>query len=208
MIEKFCSFLVTKMRRKMPDIDDEKAEVILYGLELVLGEAPKMILLFGLGFLLGIGWYTVFAYIGLMPYRSASGGFHLKSHLGCILGSSLFYYGIIYISKFVLLEGMGKYVFAFVIFVFGMIMVSLYAPADTESVPIISQKERKRKKIQSYITLTLTLSVALFIQDNMISNILLFGVFIQSMMITKIAYQLTNNQYGYEVYQNKIEVIN
>lgn len=208
MIEKFCGYIVEKMKKQMPEIDDEKAEIILYGIQLIIGEIPKTILLFALGFILGIGWYTIFTYIALIPYRASSGGFHLKSHLGCIIGSSVFYYGIIYLSKFLVLDTMQKYILAFITLIFGIIMVSLYAPADTENIPILNKKERKLKKILSYITLILTLTIGIFIQDGVISNILIFGVIAQTIMITRIAYILTNNKYGYEVYKKKIEATN
>lgn len=208
MIEKFCSYIVGKMRKQMPEIDDEKAEVLMYGIQLIIGEIPKMFLLFALGFLLGIGWYTIFAYIALIPYRAPSGGFHLKSHLGCIIGSSVFYYGIVYLSKFLTLDTIQKYILVSIALIFGIIMVSLYAPADTESIPILSQKERKRKKILSYITLVLTLLAGVLIQDKVISNILIIGVIVQTIMISRIAYILTNNKYGYEVYQKEIEATN
>ena len=38
MIEKFCSYIVKRMRNNMEDIDDERAEVIQYGLELIIGD--------------------------------------------------------------------------------------------------------------------------------------------------------------------------
>ena len=38
-----------------------------------------------------------------------------------------------------------------------MIMIKLYAPADTENVPILRKKDRKKKKILSYIFLTIGL---------------------------------------------------
>lgn len=204
MIEKFCGYIVGKMRKQMPEIDDEKAEVLMYGIQLIIGEIPKMLLLFALGFLLGIGWYTIFAYIALMPYRASSGGFHLKSHLGCILGTNIFFHGIVFLSKFLILDSIQKYILAFVSLIFGIVMVSLYAPADTENVPILSKKERKQKKILSYITLVLTLAAGVLIQNSVVSNILIIGVIVQTIMITKIAYKLTNNKYGYEVYQKEI----
>ena len=203
MIEKICTYIVNQMRKQMPDIDDEKAEIITYGIELIIGEIPKIFLLFVLSFILGIGWYTVFAYVALIPYRASSGGFHLKTHVGCIIGSSLFYYGIVYLSKFIILNLVQKYIIIGIALVFGVIMVSLYAPADTENIPIISKKERKRKKILSYITLMLTLTASVFIKDSIISNILIFGVIVQSFMISRLAYLLTNNKYGYKVYQQK-----
>ena len=203
MIEKICTYIVNQMRKQMPDIDDEKAKIITYGIELIIGEIPKIFLLFVLSFILGIGWYTVFAYVALIPYRASSGGFHLKTHVGCIIGSSVFYYGIVYLSKFIILNLVQKYIIIGIALVFGVIMVSLYAPADTENIPIISKKERKRKKILSYITLVLTLIVSIFIKDSIISNILIFGVIVQSFMISRLAYLLTNNKYGYKVYQQK-----
>lgn len=203
MIEKICTYIVNQMRKRMSDIDDEKAEIITYGVELIIGEIPKIFLLFVLSFILGIGWYTVLTYVALIPYRASSGGFHLKTHIGCIIGSSVFYYGIVYLSKFITLDIFKKYMLIGLALVFGIIMVSLYAPADTENIPIISKKERKRKKILSYITLVLTLAVSIFIKDNVISNILIFGVIIQSFMISRLAYLLTNNKYGYKVYQQK-----
>ena len=188
------------MRKKMPEITDEQGEVILYGLQLLVGEAPKMILLFGISFILGFGLEMVFAYFAIMPYRAVSGGFHLHTHLGCIIGSAIFYYGDVLISKFLVLGSVEKYILVALSLIFGILMVSMYAPADTENVPIISKKERKTKKILSYITLILTLVVALIIPNQVYSNILIIGTIIQSMSITRIAYKLTNNKYGHEVY--------
>ena len=85
---------------------------------------------------------------------------------------------------------------------FGIIMIKLYAPADTESVPILEKKVRRKKQIVSYATFTLGLLIAVIIDSNVISNILILANFIQTIMITKFVYKLTNNKYGYEVYEN------
>ena len=203
MIEKFCNFILNKMRKKMPDITDENAEIILYGLQLIIGELPKTILLFVIGFLIGMGWYMIFAFIAIMPYRAVSGGFHLHTHLGCVLGSAIVYYGNIIISRFLILDNLQKYILIGLSLIFGALMVSMYAPADTENVPIISKKERKTKKILSYITLAVTLIVAAVIPEPILANILIIGSLIQSISISRIAYILTKNKYGHEVYANQ-----
>ena len=205
MIEKICEFILKKMKKKMPEIKDEQGEVIMYGLQLLIGEAPKVILIFGASFLLGFGLETVFAFFALLPYRASSGGFHLHTHLGCILGSVIFYYGNVIISKFLMLDDIQRYILVALSLVFGILMVSLYAPADTENVPIISKKQRKMKKILSYITLILTLGVSLIIPNGVWSNILIIGTIIQTITITKLAYKLTNNKYGYEEYAKQVE---
>ena len=187
----------------MPEITEEQGEVIQYGLELIIGEFPKIILLFVLGFLLGIGWYVLFAFIAIAPYRGMSGGFHLHTHLGCILTTNIFYIGNILISKYLFLDNIEKYILMALSYIFGILMISMYAPADTENVPIISKKERNRKKILSYIVLTILLSAAILIQDRILSNILIIGSIFQTMTITRIAYKITKNEYGHEIYEKE-----
>lgn len=202
MIEKLCDFILKRVKKEMPEVDDERAEVIKYGLEMIIGEFPKIILLFVIGFLLGLGKLTLIVFFTILPYRTFSGGFHLKTHIGCIIGSTLFFCGNAYISKYlVFTNDIAKIVTIIIIWIFSMIMIKLYAPADTENVPIVSKKQRKKQKILSYITMTLTLVAAVFIQDRVISNILIVGVFEQSLSISRLLYKLTNNKYGYEVYE-------
>ena len=205
MIEKICEFILKKMKKKMPEITDEQGEVIMYGLQLLIGEAPKMILLFAISFVLGFGLEMVFAYFAIMPYRTVSGGFHLHTHLGCILGSVIFYYGNVIISKFLVLDDIQKYILVALSLVFGILMISMYAPADTENVPIISKSERKKKKILSYVMLVITLGASVIIPNQILSNILIIGTIIQSLSITRLAYKLTNNKYGYEEYAKQVE---
>lgn len=203
MIDKFCTFLVNKMRNEMPDIDDERAEIIMYGLQLIVGEIPKFFITLLIAYLLGVFKLTLLTVIALMPYRVSSGGFHLKTHIGCIVSTTLYYCGIAMLAKHISIAQNIEYILAFGIWIFGMIMIKLYAPADTENVPILRKSERKQKQILSYITFTLGLIIAIIIKNPIISNILLFGNLIQSMMITRLAYRLTGSQYGYEVYQEE-----
>ena len=200
MIDSICTFLTNRIRKEMPEIDDERAEVIHYGLENIVGEFPKIILLLIIAFFLGIFKAVLCMFVVLMPYRGASGGFHLKTHLGCIVGTTAFYCGIVLLSQHIILEDIIKYILIGISWIFGMFMIKLYAPADTENVPILSKNDRKKKQIIAYIAYSIGLIAALLIQDNVISNIVLFGNLLQTLTITKLAYRLTKNKYGYEVY--------
>ena len=201
MIDKFCEYLTQKIRKQMPEIDDERAEAILYGIQLIVGEIPKIFLMFALGIILGLWWQTLLAFFLILPYKACSGGFHLKTHLGCFICTNIVYCGNALISTiFNFPSEMYKYITAIAIWIFGVIMVSIYAPADTENLPILTKKERKIKKILSYIFLTINMIVAIFIKNNIIANILIFGTIIQTISITRIAYNITKNNYGYETY--------
>ena len=191
------------MRNEIPDIDDERAEVIMYGLQLIIGEIPKFFITLLIAYFLGVFKLTLLTVMILMPYRVSSGGFHLKTHIGCIVSTTLYYCGIAVLAKQISIAQNIEYILAFGIWIFGMIMIKLYAPADTENVPILRKSERKQKQILSYITFTLGLIIAIIIKNPIISNILLFGNLIQSMMITRLAYRLTGSQYGYELYQEE-----
>ena len=201
MIDNICSYLTNKMKIRMPDINEEKAEILDYGLHLIIGEIPKVFIMIGLAFLLGVGELSILAFLLILPYRSFSGGFHLKTHLGCILCTTSFYAGTALLSKYITLTEPVKYIAIIAVWIFGMMMIKLYAPADTENVPVISKKERRKRKIASYIMLSISLLVAAIIPNRIISNILLFGMLIQTLSITRLAYKITKNKYGYEEYE-------
>jgi accessory gene regulator B len=201
MIDKICEYLTNKIRKQMPEVDDEKAEVINYGIQLIVGEIPKIFLMFGLGIILGLWWQTLLAFFLLLPYKTVSGGFHMKTHIGCFLCTNLVYCGNAYISTIWNFPSeMSKYITILGVLILGIIMVSIYAPADTENLPILTKKERKTKKILSYVFLILSLAVAAFVPNTVISNLIIIGTFVQTLSITRIAYIITKNKYGYEEY--------
>ena len=203
MIEKFCNFLVDKMRRENPEIDDERSEIINYGLQLLIGEIPKMLITLLVSYILGILKLTIIMVLILMPFRAFSGGFHLHTHIGCIISTTMYYCGIPKISIFTYFNNQTKIIFVLCALIFGIIILKKYAPADTENVPILQEKTRKQKKILSYITYTLGLMIALIIKDNVVSNIIIFGYLVQTLMITPLAYKITRNKYGFEVYNDE-----
>lgn len=204
MIDKFCEYLTNKIRKQMPSVDDEQAEVIMYGIQLIVGEIPKIFLMFILGFLLGLWWQTLLAFFVLLPYKATSGGFHLKTHLGCFLCTNIVYCGNALLSTlFTFPSDFIKYIVIGAIYIFGLIMVGIYAPADTENLPILTKRERKTKKVLSYIFLTINMIVAVVIPSTVISNLLIFGTLIQTLSITKIAYIITKNKSGYELYKKE-----
>lgn len=202
MIDKITQSLTNKIRKEMPDVDDERAEVINYGLQVLLGEIPKFFIMLLVAYLLGVFKITLITFLILMPYRGASGGFHLKTHLGCIITTTAFYCGIAFISKNIILADTTKYLLTSMVGLFGIIMIKLYAPADTEDVPIVSKRVRKQKQMLSYFSFIVGLILAVVIKNSIFSNIIIFGYLIQTCMITRFIYKITNNKYGYELYEN------
>ena len=201
MIEKICNKLTSRIRKKMPEVDDERAEIINYGLQLVIGEIPKTFIIIAIAYLLGVLKLTVLALLFIMPYKTFSGGVHLKTHIGCIIATSILYVGTALLSKYIIFNPMYiKYIAIALIWSFSMIMIKLYAPADTENVPILRKKDRDLKRKLSYVTMTITLAIALIVKNQVISNLFIFGTIMQTISITRFIYKITNNKYGYEEY--------
>lgn len=207
MIDKFCEYLTGKIRKEMPDIDDERAEVIMYGIQLIVGEIPKLFLMLLIALVLGILWQTLLAYLLILPYKYTSGGFHLKTHIGCFIGTILCYCGNSILSTYITLPTNTKLVLILINILFGVLMISKYAPADTINLPILTKKERKLKKVLSYVFLVVNMLAAIIVPNKIISNILIFGTLIQTFSITRLAYKITKNEYGYETYLKQSQLI-
>lgn len=202
MIDKICQYLTNRIRKEMPEINDERAEIIMYGLQNIIGEIPKIFIIFLISYFLGIFKLTLMAVLIIAPYRCFSGGVHMKTHIGCIIYTLMLYSGSALLGKYIVLTVITKYVTSAIVWAFCMRMIKLYAPADTENVPILRKQERRQKQIFSYIILTVEFIIAVLINNTTIAGIIIFGDLIQTLTITRLAYNITDNKYGHEVYAN------
>ena len=197
MIEKICNFLTNKIRKEMPDLNEERLEVINYGLQLIIGEIPKMFLAVALALLLGSVKLVLITLLVLIPYRGFTGGFHLKTHIGCFICTTIMYSLPAILGKLFPITGIYEYAWTGLVFTFSLAMITIYAPADTTYLPILTKKERKLKKHASYTILIICIIVAIFIKDSIISNVILYTILMQTIAITKPAYKLSRCEYGY-----------
>lgn len=197
MLEKLCSNITNYLRAKIPSINDERAEIINFGLLVILGEGPKIVILILLAWWLDILFLTLVTLIAMSIYRTQAGGFHLDGHISCFVVSALIFCGTGLLAQAMAnLPIVLQYYTYALIFIFNMIIIDKYAPADTQNIPIISEERRKRKKIGSYVAVTALLLFALICPNQVISNICVLVTFIQSMSMTQTAYKLTKCEYG------------
>lgn len=85
MISKvFCNWL-----NKLNPQSGEDNAVIQYGLELVLDNLIKLLILQFLGFLIGKGWETLIILFTFCLLRLQAGGAHARTNLGCSLSMML-----------------------------------------------------------------------------------------------------------------------
>ena len=205
MIDKFCDWITKKIKAKVSDIDEEREMIINFGVRLIFGELPKILILFIIGFVLKMGWQTLLLFFLIAPYRSFTGGIHFKTHLGCMLTTSCLYLGPIIVTKYFQINNdLILYVFTAIITIFSIFIIAKYAPADTENIPILTKKERKSKKIKAYISLAILVTITIFSTDKSISYIIIYGIFLQNLTVLPISYKITKYKHGYEVYAEEI----
>ena len=200
MIEAICNSLTKKIIQSVDGYDESKADEINYGLQLLIGEVPKLFIILLLAFLLHMFKLTLISFLIILPYRAFSGGFHLHTHLGCIVVTSLLYIGTPYLASILNFNDTIKYILIAITFIFSFAMIAKYAPADTENVPVLQKKERRKRKIWSFVIAGVELVIAIFIPYKVVSNMIIIGILVQTLTITRLAYKITKNKYGYEVY--------
>ena len=205
MIDKFCDLITEKIKLKVTDIDEERELIINFGVRLIFGELPKILILFVIGFLLNMGWQTLLLFFLIAPYRSFTGGIHLKTHLGCMITTFILYLLPIILTKYILIsDKIILYILTSLITMFSIIIITKYAPADTENMPILSKKETKSKKIKAYIALVVLLLIIIFNPYAQFSYMIIYAIFLQNLTVLPLLYKLTNNKHGYEVYTQEI----
>ena len=79
MIDRFCEYLTSKIRKENPEIDDERAEVIKYGLQIMVREIPKVFIMALIAWALGILNWTLACFVLMLPYRMYSGRISFKN---------------------------------------------------------------------------------------------------------------------------------
>ena len=200
MIETICNSLTKKIIKSVDGYDETKADEISFGLQLLIGEVPKFFITFILALLLNIIDLTIISFIIILPYRMFSGGFHLRTHIGCIIATNTMYIGSAYLASILNFNDIIKYILIAVTFIFSFIMIAKYAPADTENVPVLQKKERRKRKICSFVIAGIELVIAIFIPYKVVSNMIIIGILVQTLTITKLAKKKKKNKYGYEVY--------
>ena len=173
-------------------------KVLNFGLQVLIGEVPKIMLIFLFAWYFEILKLTLITFVAISIYRTQAGGFHLEGHLSCLGFSLLVFCGTSFLAKTIVTENVYLlYTLYGLILIFNLLVINKYAPADTEKIPIINMKRRRTKKICSYIAVIILYVFAIFIStDQVVSNICVLATLIQSICMTPITYKISKCEYG------------
>lgn len=188
------------VKRQYPDYDDEKIAVIRYGLEGIYLTVSKTIIIFLIAYFLGILKELIIFTLIYNAIRMPSFGAHAPSSAICLMSSTTIFILSTYLCMVISISIWLKLLLGTI----GIVIIFKNSPADTAKRPIINKKRRLCYKIISTVIAIIFVILSITIQDNFISNSLILGLMIQSMMTSRITYKLFGQTYdNYKNYQSE-----
>lgn len=174
------------------DFDDIRLEEISYGLETLYLTVTKLIVIFGLAYLLGILKEVVLLLLCYNLIRSTAYGLHASKSIYCLISSITLFIGGVYLSKYIATIPL---VIKIVLCTISIILLLKYAPADTVKRPLINAKKRRILKIKSCIKGIVYLILIIYFKDSVVSGYLLCGLVEAILMIHPFVYKIFSLPY-------------
>ena len=185
----YCLNLISDTR---PDIDDIKLDEIRYGLEAIYITLTKTVVIFTLAIILNIFKEMFLLLLFFNILRTTGFGLHATKGWICLLSSSLVFIFLPFISKIITIPLLIKSLLG----IGAIILVFIYAPADTIKRPIINKNRRAIYKSITTISCIILSFLSIMINDNTLSNLIIFGIYIEIILILPITYKMFNLSYN------------
>lgn len=192
MKEKFLTYCLNKIKKGDPTINEVKLEELRYGLEGIYLTITKSIVIFGLAIILGIFKEMLLLLIFFNILRTTGFGLHATKSWICLLSSAIIFIFLPFLSKILVVP----FVLKIILGIIAIILVYMYSPSDTIKRPIINQKRRNRYKFITTINCILLVFCLVYIPNGVISNLLLFGIYNEIILIIPLTYKIFNLSYN------------
>lgn len=171
LAKRFTAAIVRYISAQCPEKSKEELEIIGYGLEGVLTTVPKIAFIITVGYFLNILQPLLCAVLSFGILRTFASGVHLNNGWACLIFSSIVFLFIAYAGVYIPLPMLLK-IFMFLV---SFILLTLYAPADTEERPLVVPRIRQELKVSSLIFTGLMFIIMLLLPSgHVIGNIITY----------------------------------
>ena len=202
MNERFLKKSKKIIKDKKKDMDEEKLEEILYGLEGLYLTFTKMAVIFIIALILNIVKDVILLMIFYNIIRTTAFGMHAKKSIHCLIISLLFFIGGALLCKYVIIPSYIKIILASI----ALILLFKYAPADTYKRPLINAKRRRIYKFLSVLSGSIYLALIILFRNLSITNYICVGLWEAILMIHPLTYRMF--QLPYSNYKNYVATYN
>lgn len=181
-----------KYIKKNTDYNETKLKEIEYGLVGIYLTISKAIIIFTLAAILGIFKEMIIFSILFNIIRMPAFGLHATKSWICLVSSLFIFIVIPVICSYIYMNILIK---AFICS-FNILLIFKNAPADTKKRPIVNKKRRQTYKTISTIIAICFSYIAVLINNNIISNCLVFALMLENCLISPIVYRLFKLPYN------------
>lgn len=191
MKEKFLDYTINYLKR-YNDYSNEELKKLRYGLEGIYLTITKVIVILLVSLLLNIFFEVVIGIVLFNIIRYFAFGFHAEKSLECLI-LSLFNFVLI---PYILLNSTSSLLVDGVICGICLILILIFAPADTVKRPLKNKKKRVIRKILTLTTGIIYTFLVLLLNNYFISDLLVSSLITTSIVICPLTYFIFRQPYN------------
>lgn len=192
MKKKFLKWSLNLIKNNNPEISDIRLDEIRYGLEGIYLTITKTIFIFLVSYLLGIFKEMLLLLIFFNILRTTGFGLHAKKSWMCWVSSTIMFILLPLLSKNIIIPDYIKIILGTI----SIVLIFMYAPADTEKRPLVNKKKRTIWKFITTINCSILVICSLVIKDQVISNLIIFGIYSEIVLIIPLTYKIFHLKYN------------
>ena len=188
----FLDGCIELIKNNNQDISQEKLDEVRYGLEGIYLTITKTIFIFALTYFLGIFKEMFFMLVIFNILRTTGFGLHAKKSWQCWVSSTILFVIFPLLSNYIVIPLVLKIVLG----ITSIILMFFYAPADTYKHPLVNKKKRLIWKYITTINTIILVFVSILIKDSCITNLIVFAIYTEILLINPISYKLLDLPYN------------
>ncbi len=192
MKKRFLAYSTGLIKKYYPDTDSIKMEEYAYNLEAFYLTVTKMLVIIPTAIILGVIKELLLLLLFFNILREQAHGLHATKSWICLVSSTLIFVGVPFISKIITIP----FIIKIILDIIGLLLIALYAPADTVKAPIIKAERRKKYKIKSIIYTIFLITLSLIIKNTVVTNLIIFAIWIEVFLILPITYKIFHLSYN------------
>ena len=177
--------------KKYYSYDEIKIKEIRYGLESLYVSITKIIVIFIISYFINTVSDLLLLFLTFGILRITGFGVHAKKSIHCWFTSIPLFVIVPYIIKNIYINDC----LIIILSVISIILLAIYAPADTEKRPLINSKKRIVYKVLTIIISIIYYIIIIYSQKNYINKLLFFSILIESILVLPITYKLLGVKY-------------
>lgn len=186
MKNKILSKIRSDVKKQYPNYSEDKVDEIMYGVEGIYILITKTIIILTISIIFGIFKELLLLLLMFNLIRMVAFGMHASNSGICLVLSSIIFLAAAYLCKTVTIPNTLLYILYLIV----LLIVVLYAPADTVKRPLIKKKKRNIYKILSISITIIFFIISIIIKNNLIINSMIFGLLIECLLILPITYKI------------------